>query len=186
MLDSFLEMASQREFLILDTETTGLHDGEICQIAVLSASGEVCLDTYVRPKRRIPLAATRIHGITDSMVRDAPTWGEIVPQLQELLEGRDLVVYNAIFDRRMMHRSAEAFGLPKIDWKEIARWWCAMNAYAEFYGDWNSYRRSYRWQSLSNACSQQRIRVVDAHSALGDCRLTLALIQAMLQKHVRS
>lgn len=183
MLTSFLDMAAQDQFLILDTETTGLHDGEICQIAILSSMGEVLLNSYVRPVRRIPYSATQIHGITDQMVADAPTWAEILSNVQQILEGTDLVVFNAVFDRKMMHKSAEALGLDAIEWKTIARWWCAMNAYAEYWGERSSYggSGSYRWQSLAKACLQQKIKISDAHSALGDCKLTLALIRAMLQ-----
>jgi len=55
-----------------------------------------------------------------------------------------------------------------------------MRQYAGFYGQPGS--RGYRWQSLSKACTQQKIPVVAAHDALGDCRLTLALLQAMAKE----
>ena len=62
------------EPLILDTETTGLGDeAEICEIAVIRQDGSVVLDTLVRPTGKISEDATRVHGITDADVRDAPS-----------------------------------------------------------------------------------------------------------------
>lgn len=167
--------------LILDTETTGLHDGEICQIAVINCNGETLLNTLVKPVNGIPEGATAIHGITNEMVAAAPRWSEVVPQLMSFINGSDLVVYNALYDRRMFHQSDEAANLPRAEWRSIARWHCAMEKYAEYWGDWNDYHQSYRWQKLTDACWQQRIPDPDApaHSALGDCLRTLALLKAM-------
>ena len=168
-------------YLILDTETTGLHDGEICQIAVIESSGKAVLDTFVKTKNPIPLQATSIHGITTDMVKDAPTWCEISPKLEVLLRDNLVIIYNAVYDRKMMHKSAECWELPKVDWKSFCRFECAMEAYAEFYGDWNSYHGSYRWQKLSVAAASERVPVENAHNALGDCLMTLGVVTAMIK-----
>ncbi len=55
-----------------------------------------------------------------------------------------------------------------------------MEAYARFYGEWSSYWEEYGWQKLVYACGQLGIESEwKAHTALGDCHLTLAVIQAM-------
>ena len=62
------------EEMILDTETTGLgSDARICQIAAIDLHSNVLIDTLVNPECPIPADATAIHGITDEMVKDAPT-----------------------------------------------------------------------------------------------------------------
>lgn len=169
------------EYIILDTETTGLRDGEICQIAIINQDGETLLNSYVKTARPIPDDARRIHGISDEMVKDAPTWPEIVPKVREILDGQLLIVYNAVYDRKMMHQSGEKSGIEKIEWKEIAQWHCAMQAYAEHYGDWNSYHGNYRWQRLSHAANSEGVTVENAHDALGDCLMTLGVVKAMLK-----
>jgi DNA polymerase-3 subunit epsilon len=179
-LTSFMDMAAKQDFLVLDTETTGLQKGEIVQIAIIDAAGKVLLDRLVRPVFPIPEDATRIHGIHNSMVVDEDMWPSIARHVREVIQDRDLVVYNAVYDRKMFHQSDEAASLDKIEWKTVARWWCAMEAYTEFYGEWNSYRRSYTWQSLTKACRQQGIEVQDAHSALGDCLMTLEVVKKMM------
>jgi DNA polymerase-3 subunit epsilon len=58
-----------------------------------------------------------------------------------------------------------------------------MQQYAIFYGDWNDWHQSYRWQRLTSACAQQGIDQskisAPAHSALGDCLRTLELLKVM-------
>lgn len=183
---TFQDVIASENFLILDTETTGLNDGEIVQIAILNPTGETVLDTLVKPYRGIPEDARRIHGISLEMTANAPHWNDLVPHIYNLLQGRDVVVYNADYDRKMFYQSTEKAGIVKINWKVVANWWCAMDAYAKFWGEWDDYHGSYRWQRLSNAAQQQAIEIKDAHSALGDCLMTLAVIRAMQAKNWKS
>jgi DNA polymerase III alpha subunit (gram-positive type) len=52
-------------WVILDTETTGLYDAEIVEIAVVDPLGEALLNTLVKPTIPIPTEVIEIHGITD-------------------------------------------------------------------------------------------------------------------------
>jgi DNA polymerase III subunit epsilon len=182
MLQNFKEALKNQNYLILDTETTGLEQGEVVQIAIINSQGQTLLDTLVQPKCPIPRDATAIHGISDEMCKDAPTWLELAPKIQEILKGQALVVYNATYDRKIMHQTAERWEMTKIEWKEIAEWHCAMEAFAEFYGDWNEYRGNYRWQKLITAASHCNVQIAGAHSALGDCLMTLGVVKAMLKQ----
>ncbi|MDX2159929.1 MAG: 3'-5' exonuclease [bacterium] len=172
------------QFLILDTETTGLdRTSEICSISVIDQTGAVLLDTLVKPINTIPQAATDVHGITANMLVDAPGWEQVARRLLPIISGRKVIIYNAVYDRKLMHQSAEACGIQKIDWKTLATFDCAMEMYSQFYGDWNDYHGSYRWQRLTAACFQlgidENMITAPAHSALGDCLRTLAVIKGM-------
>src|SRR5688572_29960828 len=112
-LDDFRKALTGKEFLVLDTETTGLYDGEIVQIAIIDSDANVLLDTLVKPVKPIPADATAIHGITDEMCKDAPVWAQITGHIESIISGKLLVVYNATFDRGMMHKSQERHNLPK-------------------------------------------------------------------------
>jgi len=70
---------------ILDTETTGLYNAEIVEIAIISTTGEPLLNTLIKPRLTIPARASSIHGITDDMLVNSPTFPEIYPQIVDLL-----------------------------------------------------------------------------------------------------
>lgn len=186
--------------VVLDTEATGLHDGaRIVEIAVLAVDGTVLLDSLVNPGVPIPAEATRIHGITDDMVKDAPSFSDLLVPLTGALLNRKVVVYNRDFDKRRLavelhrHYSARWVNLekPRNGRRRIhpaARAWlaaqswedCAMQAYAEWYGDWTwdyeardnepLYQQGdYRWQRLPSA----------GHRAADDCRAVLDVLKEM-------
>ncbi|WP_241164127.1 3'-5' exonuclease [Serratia marcescens] len=168
-----------RNCLVLDTETTGLDDkAEIIEIAVIDATGKVLLNTLVKPSKPIPAEATAIHGITDEMVKDAPTWPEVSPQLCSLISGKTIAIYNAEYDLRLLEQTDRIWKVtPKISvTPQIV---CAMHEYAEFYGQ-KSDRGGYKWQKLTAAAEQQGVIIEGTpHRALSDCLTTLGVIKAM-------
>ncbi|CAI1758724.1 3'-5' exonuclease [Serratia marcescens] len=168
-----------RNCLVLDTETTGLDDkAEIIEIAVIDATGKVLLNTLVKPSKPIPAEATAIHGITDEMVKDAPTWPEVNPQLSCLISGKTIAIYNAEYDLRLLEQTDRIWKVtPKIS--VMPQIVCAMHEYAEFYGQ-KSDRGSYKWQKLTAAAEQQGVIIEGTpHRALSDCMTTLGVIKAM-------
>jgi DNA polymerase-3 subunit epsilon len=176
LMFTFKTMVANNNWIVLDTETTGLRrPAEICQIAIVCPTRGVLLDTLVKPSHPIPPEATRIHKITNAMVKDAPTWAEVRPNVLAAVAEKDVIVYNVAYDRKLIQWTDEAAGQEKIDYK--AKWWCAMEAYAEQY---SVGRRPYgrpRWHSLSDAVRQQNLSVANAHNALGDVMMTIALVQ---------
>ena len=170
--------------LILDTETTGLDDdAEVVELAVIDCAGTVLLDTLVRPSGPVPAEAAAIHGITDAMLADAPTWSEIHARFCDLVEGRQVVIYSREFDVRVINQTARRYGLQAPQGFDLVldpgSIHCAMQAYAEFRGEWSAEKGRYRWQKLSAAAEQQGVTVTNAHRALGDCLMTLGLVRAM-------
>ena len=101
-----------KKLVYLDTETTGLKDhDQIVEICLIDNDGAVLIDSLVKPTVKIPLDATRVHGITDAMVSTAPTWPEMWPQLEPIFAERRIAIYNADYDLRLMQQSHRAHGL---------------------------------------------------------------------------
>ena len=150
--------------LILDTETTGLN-GEICEIAVIDLAGNILINTLVKPTISIPEDVVRIHGISDEAVKDVPTFKELFPELERVLRDRVVFVYNVEFDERMLFNSARANQMQDFNfwWASDNLWHCAMELYAVYYGDYDGYHGSYRWQRLSKAAQQCGIELQDTH-----------------------
>ena len=167
--------------VILDTETTGLdYDSEIVEIAMIDIRGNVLLNSLCRPTKPIPPDAEAIHGISNQDVREAPDFDDLWENhILDVWQSRHLLIYNKGFDLRMICQSAEPWDI-KVG--RIRRAYCAMLMYAEWYGDWNDYHESYKWQKLTAAVDQCGIQLpenLQAHRALGDCLMTLELIKYM-------
>ncbi|SHK97263.1 DNA polymerase-3 subunit epsilon [Nocardiopsis flavescens] len=166
--------------VILDTETTGLGStDQILEIGILTARGDVICDERIKVDIPIGKSASRIHGIRQDMLTDCPRWGEFLPWIWGDLSLRgvnEIVIYNAPFDRRMIAQSSAASPDPEchISTKAILGLdhWCAMHAYAAYVGDWQEWSGDYRWQRLPGG----------DHSAIGDCRATLKVLQTMAQE----
>jgi DNA polymerase-3 subunit epsilon len=95
-------------YVVVDTETTGgshwLND-KITEIAaVVVRNGEIVevFERLVNPQRPIPPFISRLTNITWEMVKDAPTFERVVPELMRVLEGNVFVAHNVNFDWRFI------------------------------------------------------------------------------------
>lgn len=165
------------DFYVIDTETTGFKKtDEVVQIGVINKNGDVVLDTLVKPTQRLSQIVIDIHGITNEMLADAPALEDLYTDLSIKLAGTPLVAYNMDFDWRLLQQT---FSIRKLPMFKAGKRHCAMKQYAQFRGQRG--RNSYKWHKLGMAASYENIEVKDAHTALGDVRMTLALIEKMAE-----
>jgi DNA polymerase III subunit epsilon len=173
------ELMRRDNFYVLDTETTGVgKTDEIVQMGIVDKQGNVIMNQLVKPTISIPQGASNVHGIYETDVADSPTFKEIYIDLSKMLAGQIVIAYNMDFDWRMLQQSSAKYRLPDI---RTGKRDCAMKQYAKYNGKWNSKRRSYVWHKLGNAAIQEGITVENAHDAVGDVLMTLALIQKMAE-----
>ncbi|MFD8386547.1 exonuclease domain-containing protein [Streptomyces sp. NPDC059679] len=166
------------DVVVLDTETTGLDaTARIVEVAVLSSSGTVLLDTLLDPGEPIPRDATELHGIGNSDVAGAPTFSELLVKLTGVLDGKRVLIYNKWFDiDRLEHELTlhyRAAGHPDPEastaaWVSAMRWEDVMHPYSRWVGEWSDYHGDYRWQPLNGG-----------HRAAEDCRAVLDCLRVM-------
>lgn len=95
-------LISETPVAIIDFETTGLTAGydRVVEVSVVRIDpGEkprLAFDTLVNPRR--PMAATEVHGITDTDVEKAPTFKDIAGELVAATAGCVVAAYNVYFD----------------------------------------------------------------------------------------
>ncbi|MER5876140.1 3'-5' exonuclease [Streptomyces sp. NPDC001910] len=165
--------------VVLDCETTGLDpEARIVDLAVLTVAGDVLVDTLLNPGAPIPDASTRVHGITDEQVHDAPAFADQLPHLAAALAGRRVLIYNRGFDvGRLRHELTLHYRKAEHDdptaaataWLDAVRFEDVMIPYSTWCGDWSDYWGGYAWQPLPGG----------EHRALGDCRATVTVLRMM-------
>ncbi|MCG3461562.1 3'-5' exonuclease [Xenorhabdus bovienii] len=171
------EQLLKEDIVILDTETTGLKsDDEIIEISIINTYGDVLLDTLIKPQKKIPLDAIKIHGITNEDVQNAPTWSEIYKKYKEIVKGKTVIIYNKSYDIRIIRQTCKKYELPTPRIKSE----CAMLLYAKYYGEINERTGDYKWHKLTDAVYNNNIQVIgEAHRALTDTQMTLELMKHM-------
>lgn len=95
--------------IVLDTETTGMnqfgahYEGHcIIEIGAVEMINRRLTGNnfhiYIKPDRPVDPDAIKVHGITDEMLADKPTFNEIAQQFIEYIQGAELLIHNASFD----------------------------------------------------------------------------------------
>jgi DNA polymerase-3 subunit epsilon len=87
----------------IDVETTGLTaaTNRVIELAIIRVTNGEVIERYsqlINPERPIPSFIQEHTGITPKMVKNAPTFADIFPKVQSLLEGGVFVAHNASFD----------------------------------------------------------------------------------------
>lgn len=121
--------------LVADTETTGLDPKKghrVVEIALYELDEQLIptnkfYHQYVNPERDMPKEAEAIHGLSDTFLRDFPTFHDIAKDFCDFLGDAPLIIHNAPFDMKFINFELQAIGYPSItsnrviDTLELAR-----------------------------------------------------------------
>ncbi|WP_413854529.1 PolC-type DNA polymerase III [Candidatus Ruminimicrobium bovinum] len=102
--------------VFLDVETTGLSvskGSKICELAMLKIEDgkETVFNKLINPLMPIPKECYDIHGITDEMVANCPSFYEVANEVAEFINGFVLVGHNAKFDLHFISSEIKCSGI---------------------------------------------------------------------------
>ena len=157
------------EFVAIDFETTGLYptSDRIIEIGAVRFTGGKIEDRFqslVNPGIPIGTDASRVSGISDKDVADAPSIDQVLDRYLAFIDRRVLVAHNAPFDVGFLRAAIHEASLPDIENPIVDTLTLAMKAFPR--------RRSY---GLQNLAQELGLPLNQAHRALDDAEMCMRL-----------
>lgn len=163
-------------FVIIDIETTG-NNSKFCnitEIAVYQHNGQKITNTYstlINPEIDIPYYITKLTGIDNEMVKNAPKFYEVAKDILDLTMGRVIVAHNVKFDYAFIKEEFNRLGY-NFNRKTL----CTVQLARKFLPGHKSY-------SLGKLCSDLGIEIYGRHRAAGDALATVKLFEILLKRN---
>src|SRR2546421_5292146 len=161
------------EFVVLDTETTGLRPGShrVIEVAGIRIKGGEVIGSFqslLNPGTRLPAFIVQFTGIMQDMVNTAPKAAEILPDFLHFIDGAILVGHNIGFDIGFLGYEARLLGydfpIDGLDTIPLAR----------------RFLPGLRRFKLDKVAEHLKIPAANRHRALGDARVTAAVFIKLL------
>lgn len=158
---SISQILKTKDYIVLDTETTGLSPDtdKIIEIGMVRVVNDEMVNqngTFINPERPISASASKVNGIKAADVKQAPTYAQIAPSIARLLIGNTVVAHNADFDLRFICRMLSDAGfdgeIRYIDTLRLSR---------ELFPEMDNYK-------LGTLCDFFEIDPGNAHRAVDD------------------
>lgn len=172
-----MNMELQRPLAFIDLETTGINLGsdrivEIAIVKIMPDGTKLVKRKLINPEMPIPLQSSEIHGITDAMVKDAPTFKQAANEIKQFLDNCDISGYNSNkFDIPLL---VEEFFRVDQDFKIEGRKLLDVQKIF-FMLEPRSLSAAYKFY-----CNKE---LVDAHSAEADASATFEVLNAQIQRY---
>ncbi len=160
-------------YTVVDIETTGLSKNyhQITEIAAAKMrNGKIVeqYETLVNPQVHIPSFITKLTGISNVMVKNAPTIKRVMPGFVDFV-GKDVfVAHNATFDYGFLEHNARVHG-HRLENERLCTRKLANRLFPEL-----------PRKRLGDLCGHLNITNVQAHRAMGDVQATALVFNEML------
>ena len=177
-------LLEEADYVVFDVETTGpktppsrvLEIGA-CRVSRGRISGE--FQTLLNPRMSIPPFISRLTGITDAMVRDAPTFEEVAAEWLSFVGNAVLIAHDANFDVRFVnHEVSRVFPGRRMANPHL----CTVSLARRLYPDLGFYR-------LHALAEHFSVPLPNHHRAAADARATaeifLRLLEQLITRGVR-
>ncbi len=172
-----MKLNLKNPIIFLDLETTGINiaTDRIVEIALLKINvdgSEESRDLRINPEMHIPEQSSRVHGIYDEDVKDAPAFKEVAKSLAQFIEGCDLAGFNS-----------NRFDIPLLA-EEFLRVGVDIDLKKRKFVDVQAIFHKMEKRTLAAAykfyCQQE---LEGAHSAMVDTKATYDVLKAQLDQY---
>ncbi len=166
-------------YAVVDIETSGgrAQIDKITEIAIYVHDGVRVVDeftTLINPEAYIPPYITRLTGITNAMVADAPKFYEVAKRIVQITEDCMFVAHNAPFDYSFVQSEFKRLG-----YNYQRQTLCTVRMSRKIIPGLKSY-------SLGNLCENLGISISNRHRAAGDAFATTQLLELLLARTANS
>ena len=189
LTEAWSHLLNRPDVLVLDTETTGVSSrSEVIDIALIDTSGQIIYQGLVLPQGRIPRVVSTLHGLTRERLKSlgAKPWPQHHTAVAEVLSRASVILaYNLRFDARLLSQTAERWAMPPDLISDLGNSRLAGRCLMREYAAWRKVAHKWRsgewkWHTLETAYAREVGRHPrQEHRALADCRMALALMQAV-------
>jgi DNA polymerase-3 subunit epsilon len=148
------------DFIAIDFETTDIKNRVPCSLGISLVKNNAINKTFsylINPEMQISPCATKIHGITNQMVSQSPTFPLIWEQIKELVQHYPIVAHNAPFDISVLEKAAKRYN---IDLPNLT-FYCTLELYKVNYPELKHY-------SLNELCDNFNITLENHHCCSDD------------------
>lgn len=161
-------------FAIIDIETTGgsALNEKVTEVAIYLHDGNQITREYstlVNPEKKIPPFITRLTGISDEMVKNAPKFYEVAKDIIEITNDCIFVAHNALFDYSFIRHE-----FLRLGYKYYRPTLCTVKLSRKLLPGFSSY-------SLGNLCESLEIAIQNRHRAAGDAFATVKVFEKLLE-----
>lgn len=165
----------EAEYVVVDVETTGLSPkyNSIIEIGLVKVKDLRIVESFssfVNPQRDIPYYITRLTGISNKDVYDAPFFENIAPKIAEFISGNILSGHNLSFDASFLRKEFEYCGMQKVSALSVCTLKIARRMYPML-----------KTKSLGSVCHHLGIHNKMAHRALDDATVTAQVLIRMIK-----
>ena len=163
-------------YAVIDIETTGgnFKRDRITEVGIVIMEDGEIIDTYeslVNPRISVPPFITRLTGIHDGMLIDAPEFHEIAKIIVEMTEGRIFVAHNVNFDYKFISMEFERLG-----YDYYCKTMCTARLSRQFFPEIPRH-------NLATLIKYFKIEVTDRHRALEDAKAAAIVLQKILTRN---
>lgn len=167
---------THRPLVFLDIETTGGSplNSRITEIGALRVENNREVGTFhtlLNPEQTVPSYITKLTGINDAMLWDAPLFRHVTDELDDLLDGALFVAHNVNFDYSFIKSEYDRLGSP-----------FAMDRLCTVRLSRHLYPEEKR-HNLDSVVARHNIAVENRHRALDDARALFEFYKIALEQH---